>query len=91
MANLICKICGGSIEEHECWDTEIHEDKIILEKIGVFEKCKRPYTWQEYFFYAKTTEPELYVDSFDADEEWGDDGNLECGFDPYTGCYSDDC
>lgn len=30
-------------------------------------------------------------DDLDLDEEWGDDGNLECGFDPYSGCYSDDC
>lgn len=25
------------------------------------------------------------------DEEWGDDGNLETGFDPYEGCYTHDC
>lgn len=31
------------------------------------------------------------ADDLDLDEEWGDDGNLECGFDPYAGCYSDDC
>ena len=30
-------------------------------------------------------------DDLDLDEEWGDDGNLEVGFDPYAGCYSDDC
>lgn len=31
------------------------------------------------------------ADDLDLDEEWGDDGNLEEGFDPYAGCYSDDC
>lgn len=30
-------------------------------------------------------------DDLDLDEEWSDDGNLEEGFDPYAGCYSDDC
>lgn len=30
-------------------------------------------------------------DDLDLDEEWGDDGNLVEGFDPYAGCYSDDC
>lgn len=30
-------------------------------------------------------------DDLDLDEEWGDDGNLECGFDPYEGCYTYDC
>lgn len=30
-------------------------------------------------------------DDLDLDEEWGDDGNLETGFDPYEGCYTYDC
>lgn len=30
-------------------------------------------------------------DDLDLDEEWGDDGNLEAGFDPYEGCYAYDC
>jgi hypothetical protein len=30
-------------------------------------------------------------DDLDLDEEWGDDGNLEAGFDPYEGCYTYDC
>ena len=34
---------------------------------------------------------ECLADDLDLDEEWDDDGNLEYGFDPYAGCYSDDC
>jgi hypothetical protein len=30
-------------------------------------------------------------DDLDLDEEWGDGGNLEAGFDPYEGCYTYDC
>ena len=28
------------------------------------------------------------ADSYDYYENWD---NLECGFDPYAGCYTDDC
>lgn len=28
------------------------------------------------------------ADSYDYYEDWD---NLECGFDPYAGCYTDDC
>ena len=44
--------------------------------------------------YCEGRRDEEVVDDFDdldLDEEWGDDGNLECGFDHYAGCYSDDC
>lgn len=96
MANLKCKICGGEIEELECCEMEVQEDRIILEKFGACKECQQPHLWQEYFFYAKTTEPEpINVDDadpdLDLDEEWGDDGNLESGFDPYEGCYTYDC
>ena len=92
MATMKCKICGGEIEEIECYEMEVQEDRIILEKMGACKKCQQPHLWQEYFFYAKTTEPEaINVDDADPDEEFDDDGNLECGFDPYCGCYTDDC
>lgn len=58
MANLNCKICGGMIKDLECCEMEVQEDRIILEKIGECKKCRQPHLWQEYFFYAKTTEPE---------------------------------
>ena len=34
-----------------------------------------------------TSSDERYNDELDAYE----DANLECGFDPYAGCYTDDC
>ena len=41
---------------------------------------------------------EFYRGDYDCDEEddflsdyYEDWDNLECGFDPYMGCYSDDC
>ena len=34
-----------------------------------------------------TSSVERYNDELDAYE----DANLECGFDPYVGCYTDDC
>ena len=33
-----------------------------------------------------------YFEGLDEDEpDEGDDPFLECGFDPYLGCYTDDC
>ena len=61
MANLKCKVCDGMIEEFECGDMEVQEDRIILEKVGECKKCGRTYLWQEYFFYANTTEPEAIM------------------------------
>ena len=94
MSTMKCKICGGEIEEIECCGMEVQEDRIIIEKAGRCKNCRAFYLWEDYFFFAKSTEPELfkgYDEDLDLDEEWGDDGNLECGFDPYLGCYSDDC
>ena len=92
MAIMKCKICGGEIEEIECCEMEVQEDRIILEKIGACKNCRAAYLWEDYFFFAKSTEPELCKGcDEDLDEEFDDDGNLECGFDPYCGCYTDDC
>lgn len=33
----------------------------------------------------------LYEEDEDANEDDFDDPDLECGFDPYMGCYTDDC
>lgn len=41
--------------------------------------------WDDYD--SSMPDPEDYLDS-DYDEDWD---NLECGFDPYAGCYTDDC
>ena len=37
------------------------------------------------------TDDELMDDPFDGDDYYEDWDNLEMGFDPYMGCYSDDC
>ena len=88
MATMKCK-CGGEIKELETFDTEVWEDRIILFKYGTCEKCYRPYRWEDYYTHFKTTEPEEdWENNPDLEEN---DGNLECGFDPYLGCYSDDC
>lgn len=44
----------------------------------------------EYFdeFDDELTEDYDYADTYDYYEDWD---NLEMGFDPYMGCYSDDC
>lgn len=38
----------------------------------------------------KTTGIVMVADA-DLDLDWEDDDDLECGFDPYCGCYTDDC
>ena len=48
----------------------------------LYEECATEYYDDDYIDDA---------DDLDLDEEWGDDGNLECGFDPYEGCYTYDC
>lgn len=45
--------------------------------------------WDETGEEVATSDPE--EEDLDLDEEWGDDGNLESGFDPYEGCYTYDC
>ena len=39
-------------------------------------------------FDASMPDPE---DDYPEDDYYEDWDNLECGFDPYMGCYSDDC
>jgi hypothetical protein len=34
---------------------------------------------------------EFYEGDYDSDDYYEDWDNLEMGFDPYMGCYSDDC
>ena len=34
---------------------------------------------------------EFYRGDYDSDDYYENWDNLECGFDPYMGCYSDDC
>lgn len=48
----------------------------------LYEECATEYYDDDYIGDA---------DDLDLDEEWGDDGNLEAGFDPYEGCYTYDC
>ena len=36
-------------------------------------------------------ELDLYEENYPEDDYYEDWDNLECGFDPYMGCYSDDC
>lgn len=47
------------------------------------------YDFDDYFSDAEDTfDEEEYVDDMDFDDDGWD---LEVGFDPYMGCYSDDC
>ena len=43
-----CKICGGEIEEIECYEMEVQEDRIIIEKMGACKNCRAAYLWEDY-------------------------------------------
>ena len=81
-----CPTCGGDIIEIDTLDIEEGVSEIRLFKVGECDHCGNHYQWHEEFTYCGHTELE-YTESEDECEP----DDLECGFDPYAGCYTYDC
>lgn len=91
---VICPTCGGEVVEFDTIDIEVNTASVTLFKVGGCNRCGNHYQWHEEYALAGYRDLEQTNDEFgdlDLDEEWGDDGNLEAGFDPYEGCYTYDC
>ena len=86
MNKLKCPTCGGDIIEIDTLDIEEGVSEIHLFKVGECDHCGNHYQWHEVFTYEGHTELE-YTESEDECEP----DDLECGFDPYEGCYTYDC
>ena len=81
-----CPICGSDLEEHDCIDVEVETNRVRLFKVGECPDCGNYYQWYEEFTYEGYTTPE----NIGRDDEPADIDD-DCGFDPYMGCFSDDC
>lgn len=81
---VICPTCGGDIIGISTIDIEVGVSEIRLFKVGECNHCGNYYQWHEEFTYCGHTELE-YTESEDEPDD------LECGFDPYAGCYTYDC
>ena len=81
-----CPTCGGDIIEIDTLDIEEGVSEIRLFKVGECDHCGNHYQWHEEFTYCGHTELE-YTES----EGECEPDDLECGFDPYEGCYTYDC
>lgn len=83
---VICPACGGEIVECDAPDIDAEGSTVTLFKIGECDHCGNHYKWQEEYILAGYCGLEQ---TDDKDEDEPDD--LECGFDPYLGCYTNDC
>ena len=83
---LKCPTCGGDIIEIDTLDIEEDVSEMHLFKVGECDHCGNHSPWHEVFTYEGHTELE-YTESEDECEP----DDLECGFDPYEGCYTYDC
>ena len=83
---IICPACGGEVIASDTLNFELYTSTAIFSMIGKCDRCGIHYHWQEEYSLAGYRDLEQAIDE---DEDEPDD--LECGFDPYLGCYTDDC
>ena len=81
---IICPTCGSDIIGISTIDIEVGVSEIRLFKVGECNHCGDYYQWYEEFAYCGHTELECAEGEDEPDD-------LECGFDPYAGCYTYDC
>ena len=82
--NATCPDCGGELEELDCLDIEDDVSRVHLLKNGKCSCCGKHYMWSEVFVYEGYTTPEQ-------EDDEPEDIDDDCGFNPYTGCYTYDC
>ena len=83
---IICPACGGEVVASDTTDSYLDTSAAIFSMVGECDHCGNHYQWQEEYTLAGYRDLEQIHDE---SEDEPDD--LECGFDPYLGCYTDDC
>ena len=83
---IICPACGGEVVASDIIDYYLDTSAAIFSMVGECDHCGNHYQWQEEYTLAGYRDLEQIHDE---SEDEPDD--LECGFDPYLGCYTDDC
>ena len=83
---LKCPNCNGDIMEIDTLDIEEEASVLTLFKVGVCNCCGNHYQWHEEFTFTGYTGLEHTKSEDDYEPN-----DLECGFDPYAGCYTYDC
>ena len=84
--NATCPVCGDVLDEEDCYDHEYNGNSMERLVVGVCPSCKNHYQWREVFFFHGHSN----VEQTDGEYDYEPDID-ECGFDPYMGCYTDDC
>ena len=85
---IICPTCGGEIEAFDTLDVEVDDGTVALFKVGECDHCGNHYQWYEEYTLAGYHSLEQ---THDESEDEPDNIDDDCGFDPYCGCYTDDC
>lgn len=83
---LKCPTCGGNIIEIDTIDVCEDVSTLALFKTGECGHCGNHYQWSEEFIFCGHSE----LEKIDSEGECEPDMD-ECGFDPFLGCYTDDC
>lgn len=83
---IICPTCGGEVVASDTIDNYLDTSAAIFSMIGECDHCGNHYQWQEEYTLAGYRDLEQIHD-----ESEDEPNDLECGFDPYLGCYTDDC
>ena len=85
---IICSACGGEVVETDHIDTFIERSAVVLLLLGECSCCGKSYQWHEEYVFSRRCNLEPAEDEVDYEPNDIDD---DCGFDPYLGCYTDDC
>ena len=85
---VICPTCGGEVVEFDTIDVEVDTSSVTLFKVGECDHCGNHYKWYEEYSLVGYRDLEQ---THDESEYEPDDIDDDCGFDPYMGCYTDDC
>jgi uncharacterized protein with PIN domain len=83
---VTCPTCGGEVVEFDTIDVEVDTSSVTLFKVGECDHCGNHYKWFEEYSLVGYRDLEQTHD----EDEYEPDVD-ECGFDPYMGCYTDDC
>ena len=85
---VICPTCGGEVVEFDTLDIDAEGSTVTLFKVGECDHCGNHYQWHEEYALAGYRDLE---ETQSEDDYEPDDIDDDCGFDPYLGCFTDDC